>query len=90
MIRVRNVSHFYGTFKALETLSFEIPAGTIHALVGENGAGKSTLAKIMAGAIEPSEGSVEFDIKNPSIGMIHQHFALVDNLTVLENWMLFT
>ncbi|MET7378201.1 ABC transporter ATP-binding protein [Streptomyces sp. NPDC005526] len=70
--------------------------GTVHALVGENGAGKSTLMKILYGMQKPDEGTIAIDGEQVSfgspadaiargIGMVHQHFMLADNLTVLEN-----
>lgn len=70
--------------------------GTVHALCGENGAGKSTLMKILYGMQQPDEGTITIDgeqvvLHNPAdaiargIGMVHQHFMLADNLTVLEN-----
>ncbi|MER5717218.1 ABC transporter ATP-binding protein [Streptomyces sp. NPDC002132] len=73
--------------------------GTVHALVGENGAGKSTLMKILYGMQKPDEGTIEIDgdqvsFSSPAdaiargIGMVHQHFMLADNLTVLENVVL--
>jgi general nucleoside transport system ATP-binding protein len=73
--------------------------GTVHALVGENGAGKSTLMKTLYGMHRPDEGTIAVDGKpvvfsSPSdaiaagIGMVHQHFMLADNLTVLENIIL--
>ena len=73
--------------------------GTVHALVGENGAGKSTLMKILYGMQKPDEGTIAVDgeqvsFHNPGdaiargIGMVHQHFMLADNLTVLENVVL--
>ncbi|MFK4144203.1 ABC transporter ATP-binding protein [Streptomyces sp. NPDC004065] len=73
--------------------------GTVHALVGENGAGKSTLMKILYGMQKPDEGTIEVDGEQVSfgspadaiargIGMVHQHFMLADNLTVLENVVL--
>jgi general nucleoside transport system ATP-binding protein len=76
-----------------------VRAGTVHALVGENGAGKSTLMKILYGMQRPDEGSIEVDgrpvdFHSPAdaikagIGMVHQHFMLADNLTVLENVVL--
>ncbi|MGW1028872.1 ABC transporter ATP-binding protein [Streptomyces sp. NPDC002577] len=73
--------------------------GTVHALVGENGAGKSTLMKILYGMQKPDEGTISVDgeqvaFSSPAdaiargIGMVHQHFMLADNLTVLENVVL--
>ncbi|KAB8197780.1 ATP-binding cassette domain-containing protein [Nonomuraea phyllanthi] len=73
--------------------------GTVHAIVGENGAGKSTLMKILYGMQKPDEGTIrvngeEVSFRTPSdaievgIGMVHQHFMLADNLTVLENIVL--
>ncbi|WP_425841465.1 ABC transporter ATP-binding protein [Streptomyces fractus] len=73
--------------------------GTVHALVGENGAGKSTLMKILYGMQKPDEGTIAIDgttvsYSSPAdaiargIGMVHQHFMLADNLTVLENVVL--
>lgn len=73
--------------------------GTVHALCGENGAGKSTLMKILYGMQKPDEGTITLDgeqvtLHTPAdaisrgIGMVHQHFMLADNLTVLENVVL--
>ncbi|MFI1372879.1 ABC transporter ATP-binding protein [Streptomyces longwoodensis] len=73
--------------------------GTVHALVGENGAGKSTLMKILYGMQKPDEGTIavggeQVSFSSPAdaiargIGMVHQHFMLADNLTVLENVVL--
>ncbi|MDF5751306.1 ABC transporter ATP-binding protein [Spongiactinospora sp. TRM90649] len=76
-----------------------IEPGTVHAIVGENGAGKSTLMKILYGMQRPDEGHIRVNgadvvFRTPSdaigagIGMVHQHFMLADNLTVLENIVL--
>ncbi|MGI8938059.1 MAG: ABC transporter ATP-binding protein [Iamia sp.] len=76
-----------------------VEPGTIHAVVGENGAGKSTLMKILYGMQRPDEGTITVDgeqvsLKRPTdaikagIGMVHQHFMLADNFTVLENVVL--
>ncbi|MFC4492755.1 ABC transporter ATP-binding protein [Streptomyces ovatisporus] len=80
-------------------IDFAVRRGTVHALVGENGAGKSTLMKILYGMQKPDEGTITVDGEQVSfatpgdaiargIGMVHQHFMLADNLTVLENTVL--
>lgn len=81
---------------ANDAVDFDVRSGEIHALLGENGAGKSTLMKQLYGLYTPTEGQIIFDgeakvISSPEdainlgIGMIHQHFMLVDSLTVAEN-----
>jgi simple sugar transport system ATP-binding protein len=80
-------------------IRLEVRKGEVHAVCGENGAGKSTLMKILYGMLQPDEGTIhvngqEVRFRNPSdaikvgIGMVHQHFMLADNLTVLENVVL--
>ncbi len=80
-------------------VNLRVAAGTIHAVVGENGAGKSTLMKILYGMQRPDEGSIAVagrpvSFRRPThaikagIGMVHQHFMLADNLSVLENIVL--
>jgi general nucleoside transport system ATP-binding protein len=80
-------------------IDITIERGHVHAIVGENGAGKSTLMKILYGMIKPDEGEIIVDGEERSfhspadaiaagIGMVHQHFMLADNLTVLENVVL--
>jgi simple sugar transport system ATP-binding protein len=80
-------------------IHLKVRKGTVHALVGENGAGKSTLMKILYGMQKPDEGTIAVDgtqvaFSSPGdaiargIGMVHQHFMLADNLTVLENVVL--
>ncbi|HEV7209040.1 MAG TPA: ABC transporter ATP-binding protein, partial [Mycobacteriales bacterium] len=84
---------------ANDDVELTVARGAVHALVGENGAGKSTLMKILYGMQRPDEGSIEVDgrrvsFKGPAdaiaagLGMVHQHFMLADNLTVLENIVL--
>ncbi len=98
-VRVTGIGKRFPGVIANHDVSFTIPAGTIHALVGENGAGKSTLMKILYGVQKPDEGTIEVDgrpatFSTPSdaiargIGMVFQHFQLADNLTVLENVVL--
>ncbi|MEM7800009.1 MAG: ABC transporter ATP-binding protein [Chloroflexota bacterium] len=89
------VKRFPGVL-ANDNVDFDVQAGEIHALLGENGAGKSTLMKILYGLYQPDEGMIllngqEIKINSPQdsiqhgIGMIHQHFMLVNTLTVAEN-----
>src|SRR5512145_324690 len=89
------VKRFPGVL-ANDHVDFDVKAGEIHALLGENGAGKSTLMKILYGLYQPEAGEILLngrpiqihsptDSLNYGIGMIHQHFMLVDNLTVAEN-----
>jgi ABC-type uncharacterized transport system ATPase subunit len=80
-------------------ITLRVRPGTIHAIVGENGAGKSTLMKTLYGMHQPDEGTIsvfghEAHFKTPTdaiaagVGMVHQHFMLADNLTVVENIIL--
>ena len=89
----------FGEFTALDHVSLKVPAGTLHALLGENGAGKSTLVKCIMGYYRPDEGSVmiadrEQAIENPraahalGLGMVYQHFTSVPAMTVTENFVL--
>ncbi|WP_234285374.1 ABC transporter ATP-binding protein, partial [Streptomyces venezuelae] len=84
---------------ANKDIAITVRKGTVHALIGENGAGKSTLMKILYGMQKPDEGTIAVDgqqvtFASPGdaiargIGMVHQHFMLADNLTVLENVVL--
>lgn len=98
-VRLSGVSKKFGSFSANSNISLEVVQGTIHALVGENGAGKSTLTKIIYGMHRPSSGEVAIhgktvrfasprDAINAGIGMVHQQFMLVAELSVTENIML--
>ena len=84
---------------ANKDVDLTVTHGEVHAIVGENGAGKSTLMKIIYGMVRPDEGTISINgepaaFKSPKeaidagIGMVHQHFMLADNLTVLENVVL--
>lgn len=98
-IDLRGISKAFGAIQANKNVNFSVPKGTIHGIVGENGAGKSTLMSILYGFYEADSGEIhiagkETRIRNSTdaiaagIGMVHQHFMLVDNFTVLENIML--
>jgi simple sugar transport system ATP-binding protein len=94
---MRNIVKIYPNGVAANNgVDFRVDAGEIHALAGENGAGKTTLMKILFGIEEPSGGEIFFDgrelrIKSPieaihrGLGMVHQHFMLVESMTVAEN-----
>ncbi|MFN8589806.1 MAG: ABC transporter ATP-binding protein, partial [Candidatus Eisenbacteria bacterium] len=95
-VSLRGITRRFGALVANDQVSLEIAPGEIHALVGENGAGKSTLMKVLFGLLQPDEGEILVDGKgvrftNPQaamrhgLGMVHQHFMLVDTLTVAEN-----
>ena len=99
MLELRNIKKAFGDCVANEDVSLKVDKGTIHAIVGENGAGKSTAMKIVYGFFNPDSGEIIFEgkpvtIRNPhdaialGIGMVHQHFMLVDNMTVAENIIL--
>jgi general nucleoside transport system ATP-binding protein len=93
---LRGISKRYPTIIANDAVDLSVAAGEIHALIGENGAGKSTLMKIVYGILRPDGGSIEWEgravqIHSPAqarqlgIGMVFQHFALFETLTVAEN-----
>ena len=98
-IKIQDISKSYPGVKANSNVSFDIDNASIHAIVGENGAGKSTLMKILYGMVKPDFGEIYvFDEKislsspkdaiNYGLGMVHQHFMLADNFTVLESIIL--
>jgi general nucleoside transport system ATP-binding protein len=89
----------FGAFTALDTASMRVRSGAFHGLLGENGAGKSTLVKCVIGYQRPTSGDVLLDDKQvmfnsprdahaAGIGMVYQHFTLVQNMTVAENLVL--
>ena len=99
LLRVDHISKRFGDFYANKNIDLTIESGEIHTLLGENGAGKSTLMNILIGLYQPTEGRIflrgkEVRIESPSqavslgIGMVHQHFMLVDAMTVFENIIL--
>jgi len=99
MLQLRNITKKFGNVVANRGVSITVEPGTIHAIVGENGAGKSTIMRIAFGFYKPDEGEIFFDgqkveFSSPhdaialGIGMVHQHFMLVENLTVAENIIL--
>lgn len=99
VIELRHISKSFPGIKANDDISLTLRKGEIHALLGENGAGKSTLMSILFGLYEPDEGEILVNgkpekIKNPNdatrlgIGMVHQHFKLVECYTALQNIIL--
>ncbi len=95
-LEMRNITKRFPGVLANTNVDFDVRAGEVHALLGENGAGKSTLMKVLYGLYDPEEGEIylngnpikidsPLDAINHGIGMIHQHFMLVETLTVAEN-----
>ncbi|HEY5597985.1 MAG TPA: ATP-binding cassette domain-containing protein, partial [Kiloniellales bacterium] len=98
-IELRGIDKSFGAVRANRDVTMRIGAGTIHGIVGENGAGKSTLMSILYGFYRADAGEIfvsgkRVEIKSPhdaiaaGIGMVHQHFMLVDTFSVLENVMM--
>ena len=99
VIEMNHITKQFGDFKANDDITLRVKKGEIHALLGENGAGKSTLMSVLFGLYQPEAGQIkingkEVKINNPNdanalgIGMVHQHFKLVHNFTVLESIVL--
>ncbi|MBI5496796.1 MAG: ABC transporter ATP-binding protein [Deltaproteobacteria bacterium] len=99
LLEAVELSRAYGACVANERVSLALRAGRIHALVGENGAGKSTLCRMLFGLVRPDAGRILVDgravtLRSPrdamaaGLGMVHQHFMLVDELTVAQNVVL--
>ena len=99
VVRLEGITKRFPGVVANRDVRLAVRRGEVHAVVGENGAGKSTLMKILYGMQRPDEGTISVDgrpvrFSNPGdaiaagIGMVHQHFMLADNLTVLENVVL--
>jgi ABC-type uncharacterized transport system ATPase subunit len=98
-IVIEGITKSFGAFRALDDVSLSVKRGDIHAILGENGAGKTTLMNILYGLYQPDRGRIILDgspvtLASPKhaielgIGMIHQHFMLVNSLTVVENIVL--
>ncbi|ASA96142.1 MULTISPECIES: ABC transporter ATP-binding protein [Anoxybacillus] len=99
VIEMLNIRKVFGNFVANDNITLQLKKGEIHALLGENGAGKSTLMNVLFGLYQPDGGEIrvkgkKVNIVNPNvandlgIGMVHQHFMLVDTFTVTENIIL--
>lgn len=99
VIEMREITKIFGQFVANDKINLHLRRGEIHALLGENGAGKSTLMNMLAGLLEPTSGEIAVNgqvvkLDSPSkaaslgIGMVHQHFMLVEAFTVAENIIL--
>ena len=99
VIEMREITKVFGEFVANDKINLQLRKGEIHALLGENGAGKSTLMNMLAGLLEPTSGEIfvkgkSEKLDSPSraaalgIGMVHQHFMLVEAFTVAENIIL--
>src|SRR5213082_4141147 len=99
MIELRNITKRFGAVLANDRVSIKVTPGTVHAIVGENGAGKSTAMRIAYGFYTADSGEIVIDgqvreVRTPhdaialGVGMVHQHFMLVEPMTVAENIVL--
>lgn len=99
IVEMEGIKKSFGSVKAVKNGRFNLKKGEIHSLIGENGTGKSTMMKMLYGMYEVDEGEIKLDgqvinVLNPKIaiekgiGMVHQEFMLVNDLTVLENIIL--
>ena len=99
IIEMLNITKRFPGIVANDNITLQLKKGEIHALLGENGAGKSTLMSVLFGLYQPEEGEIhkngkKVEIRNPNdatalgIGMVHQHFKLVEVFTVLDNIIL--
>ena len=93
---MRGITKRFPGIVANDDVTFEVAPGEVHALLGENGAGKTTLMNVLTGLYHPDEGEIEIggrvvelhsprDAIDAGIGMVHQHFRLVETLTVADN-----
>ena len=99
VIEMLHITKEFPGIKANDDITLQLRKGEVHALLGENGAGKSTLMSVLFGLYQPEAGKIlkngkEVAIRNPNdanalgIGMVHQHFKLIDVFTVLDNIIL--
>lgn len=98
-VQMHDITIRFGSYTALNHVQLDVKKGSIHAVLGENGAGKTTLMNILYGLYQANEGEIylygeKVEMKNPNvaishgIGMVHQHFMLVDTFTVTQNIIL--
>ena len=98
-IQMKDIVKKFGNFVANDHINLTVHKGEVHAILGENGAGKSTLMNVLYGIYQPTSGSIAIDgkevvINGPEqaidlgIGMVHQHFMLIQPFTVTENIIL--
>ena len=99
VVEMLNITKLFPGIKANDDITLQLKKGEVHALLGENGAGKSTLMSVLFGLYQPEKGTIKINgetvkINNPNdanalnIGMVHQHFKLVEVFTVLDNIIL--
>jgi general nucleoside transport system ATP-binding protein len=98
-VELRGISKRFGAVQANDGVNLKVAAGSVHGIVGENGAGKSTLMSILYGLVQPDSGAIEVhgqpvQVRDPrdamrhGIGMVHQHFMLVETFSALDNVLL--
>src|SRR6056297_2721947 len=98
-VELRGITKRFGDVVANDGVDFTLEEGSIHALIGENGSGKTTLMSVLYGLYEKDEGTIHVsgeprtfesprDAMDAGVGMIHQHFQLVEPMTVLQNVVL--
>lgn len=101
VVEMKSITKKFGNFTANDNINLTVHKGEVHALLGENGAGKSTLMNILYGLYHPTSGEIfikgeNVRMENPNvaishgIGMVHQHFMLVQPFTVAQNIILGT
>lgn len=99
VVEMRNITKKFGDFTANDGINLDIRKGEVHALLGENGAGKSTLMNMLYGLFQPTDGQIfingeEVKFKDPNdaikkgLGMVHQHFMLIQPFNIVENIVL--